>query len=477
MMKRKTPRPTGQSASRLAAALMCALPLSLCLAATGAGTSSLKTTVVHQVVVQLIDTSPATMDAVLTKLRHDGFNVKVTDQVTSRPVYLLTIGKTRTAQAAVDDLNEWQDPRLEFAEVNQLVTSDPWLHDDSHAKLNSVLAIGDGATCIDGPNCEPKAVKDLLRLDKAHTQSTGLGVRVAVLDTGTDWNHPAFATVDFRAQYDFLDNDFDAMEGGVAIENAEDFGKSSVGHGTHVAGIVHRVAPDAQLMIGRILDPSGTGTTWLTAKGIFWAIDPSGTGQMESGAHVINLSLDTKFDTQVLHLAADVVTCAAVPARPAWVSDQNRCTGPEHLQAVVLAAAGNDATDKVKRYPAAYAIPGLIAVAASDNSLNKVRAMADFTNSGGFVDIAAPGLGILSQFFDDSHATISGTSMAAPMVSGLAALVKGLGPSPNDWSATAVVQRIKDRSVSMCGPGTPLAFKHIDVAGTVDGDVALGPCP
>jgi hypothetical protein len=79
---------------------------------------------------------------------------------------------------------------VEFAEVNQLVSSDPWLHDDSHAKLNSVLAIGDGATCIDGPNCEPKAVKELLRLDKAHTQSTGLGVRVAVLDTGTDWNHP-----------------------------------------------------------------------------------------------------------------------------------------------------------------------------------------------------------------------------------------------------------------------------------------------
>lgn len=453
---------------------------SLSLVATCAAEAvSLKDQAPQQVVLQLADSNKSTLDAVVAQLKAAGFNVKVTDRLPNRPVYLLTIGKSRTGQQAVDFLDESHDLAIEFSEVNQLVTSDPWLHDSTHAKLNSVLAIGDGVTCIDDiTKCEPDAVREILRLDEAHAIGQGAGIRVAVLDTGTDWNHPDFLDIPFVGQRDFIDKDFDAMEGGVPITDPLDFGKSSVGHGTHVAGIVHRVAPKAELMLGRVLDPSGTGTTWLTAKGVFWAIDPTGLGQPDTGAHVINLSLDTRVDTQVMRLAANVVTCRAIPNRQVWAADYDRCHA-EGLQAVVVAAVGNDASGKYKLYPAAYSafMPGMLAVAASDNTVGHVRHPAYFTNHGSYVDVAAPGYAILSQFYDDSHATISGTSMAAPFVSGLAALVKGLGPTPNDWTAAAVVQRIKSRGVSMCGIASP-TFTHVDVAATVDDTLApLGNCP
>jgi len=477
MLNRRFRGAPHRRALHIGTALVRAAILSVGVAAAGgASAESLKEQAARQVVLHV--TNEAQLESILQELRNANFQVDVVDRIPRRPLFLLNIGPSKTAQQAVASLNDCTG--VEFAELNYLVSSDPWLREPgSKAKLNSVLAIGDGMTCIGDQgqeDCEPQAVNELLRLDLAHLSSTGAGVRVAVLDTGVDPNHPDFAGLALLAQRDFIDNDDDATEGGTAITDIDDFGPSSVGHGTHVTGIVRRVAPDADLMVGRVLDPTGTGTTWLTAKGIFWAMDPFDNGNPNAGAHVINLSLDTRADTQVLRLSSNVVTCNAVPARQAWKDDRRRCSDA-HLQAVMVAAVGNDASSNARLYPAAYSyfVPGMLAVAASDNRPTLVRAPAFFTNSGTYVDVAAPGYGIRSQFFDDSLAWISGTSMAAPMVSGLAALVRGIGPNPNDWNANVVVDRIRTRGVKMCG--TPTTFTHVDVAATVDGAASLGPCP
>jgi subtilisin family serine protease len=465
-------------ALRAGTALVRAVVVMLGIAAAGgANAETLEEQAARQVVVHL--TSENERQQMLNALYAANIAVEAIEQIPGRPVYLLTIEVTSTAQEAVNVLNECS--AVEFAELNYLVNSDPWLYEPgSEAKLNSVLAIGDGMTCIADngrQDCEPEAVNDLLRLASAHKMSTGTGVRVAVLDTGIDPDHPGFGGMELRAQRDFIDNDDDVTEGGTEITDIAQYGPFSVGHGTHVSGIVRRVAPNAELMVGRVLDPTGTGTTWLTAKGIFWAIDPHGNGHYDSGAHVINLSLDTRTDTQVLRLASNVATCKALPDNNVWARDYRRCT-VEKLRAVIVAAVGNDASGDARLYPAAYSyfIPGMLAVAASDNRPTLVRAPAFFTNSGTYVDVAAPGYGIRSQFYDDSLAWISGTSMAAPMVSGLAALVRSVGGKPNNWSPQAVVDRIRTRGVKMCG--TPMTFTHVDVAATVvDGAAPLGPCP
>lgn len=458
--------------SRLAATLLSALVVSLCWA-TGASAETLRQATKHQVVMRL--THPSQLTPTLQALRiHLGYKPKLIDQIPARPVYLVSV-KRGDAVSAVDFLG--QQEGVFFAERNELMLIDDGLLDPvTQAKGTSVYAIGPKIEWS-----EPDAVDELLRLDEAHGVTRGAGMRVAVLDTGSDLNHPAFtgtvnpANFPASGQRDFIEGDLDPTEGGPAIIDLINYGNpSNVGHGTHVTGIVHRIAPDASLLVGRILNQDGEGTTWLTAKAMFWAADPNANGNAANdGAHVINLSLATKVDTMVLRLATDVVTCHDVPgSNTGWGVDRTRCAigGGTPFQSVVVAAAGNDASPTLLQYPAAYDIPGLIAVAASDNNPGFIRKHAYFSNSGTFVDVAAPGYGISSQFFDNWYAHISGTSMAAPMVSGLAALVQATGLR----SAASVVNTIKNNAVVMCEPST---FKHIDVAVTVGAAVSpLGAC-
>lgn len=222
-------------------------------------------------------------------------------------------------------------------------------------------------------------------LDAVHDVYSGTGVVIAVLDTGVDLNHPALRDRLLPGR-DLVADDNVAMDEGPGLGQ---------GHGTHVAGIVTAVAPGSQILPVRVLDANGRGNTFLLAYGIEWAA--------EQGADVINLSLGADFDSAVLSETISATAAAGV---------------------VMVAAAGND--DRVTpQFPAVH--PAVIAVTAVDGANHK----AVFANYGaGWVDLAAPGVGIHSTFTSTAvndtsgYAIWSGTSMATPFVTGAAALAR-----------------------------------------------------
>ena len=218
--------------------------------------------------------------------------------------------------------------------------------------------------------------------------ATGTGATIAVIDTGVDLDHPEF-TGRIVAGYDFVDGD--------AIPEDID------GHGTHVAGTIagrhddnlgiSGIAPAANIMPIRVLDDNGEGWNSDIVAGIRWAVN--------NGADVINLSLGgdryTRSMAEALRFAAE-------------------------RGIVVVMAAGNDG-EQSPSYPGALAVDYGIAVGAVDHNQN----LADFSNKAGSntLDyVTAPGVRIYSAAPGGGYALRSGTSMAAPHVAGIAALLK-----------------------------------------------------
>lgn len=215
----------------------------------------------------------------------------------------------------------------------------------------------------------------------------GASTIVAVLDTGVDTAHPDLRDHIWPGGIDLISDDNTPQDG---PEPGQGSGEMQ-GHGTHVAGIVLQVAPNAMILPVRVLDQFGNGNTFALAYGIQYAVN--------HGADVINLSLGAEVDASDNLLRNTIANAIAQGV-------------------IVVAAVGND-NSEVPAYPAAF--PGVIGVAA----LDETRAKAAFSNYGAdSVDLAAPGVSITSTFPSINgvlYAAWSGTSMAAPFVSGAAA--------------------------------------------------------
>jgi ELWxxDGT repeat protein len=350
-----------------------------------------------------------------------------------------------------------KDPRVEYAQAD-LVRRAMWTPNDPY-----YFSAGSWSQPFD----------DLWGLKKmnlaaAWDRSRGANALVAVVDTGVDYNHPDIAAnvwtnagevagngvdddgngfVDDVRGWDFANNDNDPLDRG--------------GHGTHVAGTIAAVgdnnlgmigvAPEARIMALKGLDDSGSGTTMKLAAAIVYAA--------ENGADVINNSWGCSSRCPTDPLLEDVVRYA------------------QSLGSLVVFAAGNS-SDNVAYYSPmnmAEGRPIVVAASAPDDSF------LFFSNRGDFIDVAAPGgapsgppynsqdraiLSLKSAVCDPQfcrpelivggdYVRQSGTSMAAPHVSGLAALLFAAQP---DTTLTEVRRRLNGNAVDRGTPGFDAEF-------------------
>ncbi len=265
------------------------------------------------------------------------------------------------------------------------------------------------------------------------------GVAIAVLDTGIDQSHEdLWAKIQRNVNF-------------TTSRTVDD----RYGHGTHVAGSaaastnnglgVAGTCPNCVLYNVKVLDDNGRGAWSWIASGIVWAAD--------NGAKVINLSLGGSTGSSAVEAAVNY----------AWG------------EGVVLAAAAGNSGTSSPFYPAAY--DNVIAVAATDQSDNK----ASFSNYGNWVDIAAPGVGILSTAPDHpnkvwgkgvKYGTLSGTSMASPHVAGTAGLVWSAGVCADN---SCVRGRIEQGADKIPGTGTYWANGRLNAYNAVAGPVGTAP--
>ncbi|MGW6544946.1 type VII secretion-associated serine protease mycosin [Streptomyces massasporeus] len=258
-------------------------------------------------------------------------------------------------------------------------------------------------------------------LDELWSQSTGKGMRVAVIDTGVDVTNPQLTdAVDVKSGRNLMPKNLKDKDGNPIERGKENGTTDTVGHGTKVAGIIAArpakgtgfvgLAPDATIIPIQQNDAEGNGDVGTLTDAIRYAV--------RAGADVINISQDTTkpmTSTSDLKLAIDQAL---------------------NKKIVVVASAGNDGLGgNVKEtYPASY--EGVLAVAASDRNNER----AAFSQSGEFVGVAAPGVDMISTVPKGGHCSDNGTSFSAPYVAGLAALIKAKHP---DWTARQVVAQIE----------------------------------
>ena len=256
-----------------------------------------------------------------------------------------------------------------------------------------------------------------IRARDAQGLATGRGVTIAIIDTGVDCQHPDLA-------------------GACVIQRDYVGGLPFHAHGTHVAAIaaarvnntgILGVAPAASIADYRVLDSSGAGYSSVIAR----AVLDAGTGP----GVAINMSLGGPLNEQVMDDAIRTVIGRGV---------------------VVVAAAGNEATDRPS-YPGCS--PAVIGVGATTQSDTR----AGFSNFGECVDIAAPGVDILSAIPGGDYAVWSGTSMAAPHVAGVAALVLSAGAAPG--SVWTILHSSGDTAPADAGSRRVNAWRAVVAAG------------
>ena len=335
----------------------------------------------------------------LDENEYDGFIYKIEDDVTKREI--------KEMETAIDGLSE--DPECGEAEEilsNKLYTADSLETIEEVAEPDMIEYI------------EPDYVTGLMETNDYYYESDGWflemikapyvwerevfgeGVVVAVIDTGARMSHPDFDTDRFVEPYNAIDDS----------TNVED----TNGHGTGMAGIIAAsynnetgltgVMPKAAIMPIKVVDGTAKGTHASLIKGIDYAA--------EHGADVINMSLGDEHESAAMNEA-----CSRAAAKGA----------------ILVAAAGNTG-DSTIMYPASYSS------VVSVGSIETDGAHSDFSTYNKYVDVAAPGRGILMPA-KTAYARITGTSASSPQVAAMAAMVKSMDPSVNGAGFKEILSR------------------------------------
>lgn len=320
----------------------------------------------------------------------------------------------------IDQLN--QDPEVEYAELNYLITK---------------ASINDQMQSFSAKEIEEMAAEEDFLATSADIQAKSvwgsLSVPstkpiVAVIDTGVDITHNVFVQTNaiWTNSDEIAGNGIDDDNNGYVDDvNGWNYVSNSGamidddGHGTHVSGIILGVGQsifagpfeDAkiQIMPLKFLDSNGIGKTSDAIKAIYYAVD--------NGAKVLNNSWGGPSYSAALHEAV------------AYSYER---------KTIFVAAAGNngDDNDSSPMYPSSYLVPHVISVAATSSS----DFLTYFSNYGfDSVHIGSPGQYILSTWPGGGYTSLSGTSMAAPFVSGVAALMAIESPGMNGYQMKNII--------------------------------------
>lgn len=284
--------------------------------------------------------------------------------------------------------------------VSAAVTASARAQEASPASEGTVVATQTyfpTAGSIDNERINSAAVIGRINADYAYSRGiTGKGVTIAIMDTGIAASHREFAESGKLAQ------GFNAITGGTNVND-------TFGHGTHVAGLlgadrdgrgIFGVAYDAQLLPIKVLTDAGSGSTDILDRGLRYAIGK---------AAIANMSLGT-----------------STSYNPGALRDAVRSG------LLIVAAAGNDGAAN-PGWPARFAKEvwannQIIAVGAVD-SANRIASFSNRAGDAAAWYLVAPGVHIASTYLNGQYAYASGTSMATPVVSGAAALIKQMWPA------------------------------------------------
>lgn len=310
-----------------------------------------------------------------------------------------------------------------------LVKSDPGALSNRYPGVRSIEPNATVQPCLT-PN-DPRLNEQwyLAKVNAMTAWDLGRGstnIKIAIVDSGINYNHEDLSSVYDPSGYDFVNDDSDPMD---------DFG-----HGTIVAGIASAATNNGigvagmgfgcKLIAVKVINAGGSGTVFDMAQGITYAVD-------NTTASVINVSAGTTATSQVLFDATQHAFNNGV---------------------VLVAAAGNNNSTNAF-YPAAY--QNVLPVGAS----TQTDARWAQSNYGNWVQVAAPGEGILSTNLNPTYGAISGTSVASPIVAGLAGLVySALGPG----RSVAKVQWVQSMIRAGCADVSPWTlYGRIDARDTL----------
>ncbi|MBI2664084.1 S8 family serine peptidase [Candidatus Woesearchaeota archaeon] len=290
--------------------------------------------------------------------------------------------------------------------------------------------------------------------------NSGEGNKVVVLDTGYNYNHQELNS-SYLGGKDFVNDDTDPLD-----DN---------GHGSHVSGIITAdgvdakakgVAPLAGIIAGKVLDSSGSGYFSDVVAAIYWAVD--GEDGVAGDVCVTDNSTNETACTND-DFNADAISISLGTSSPYTYKGFCDSVLPDLTNAIkysrdrnviVVVAAGNSGGSGVS-------IPGCISYSTTVGAVDSSDKIARWSGKGSAVDISAPGVSIYSSWLGSEYMTASGTSMATPMVSGTAALVRFAHP---EYSVSQVESALFNsaKDLGKSGKDTSYGWGRVDAYGAVN---------
>lgn len=345
-------------------------------------------------------------------------------------------------EAAAQDL--MQDPNVEYAEPNYyLKKATENLPDEVMTKEQFEVLFNEYSNSdaeVGAQNISYSQTGAPVEIPEAWAQmsSTSYKPTIAVIDTGIDLQHVDLSSALWANTGEIPSNGIDDDGNGFVDDiNGWNFVNNNNnpddcdGHGTHVAGIIRGTSQDIlanplpaakiKLMAVKFLDCNGNGTTSAAVQSIYYAVN--------NGARVLNNSWGGGSYSYSLHEAI--------------------AYSYSH-QASFVAAAGNSGlnNDVSPMYPASYNVPNIISVSATTDADN----LASFSNYGvSKVHLASPGVGIYSTYLNNMYASLSGTSMAAPFVSGVVAIMAREKQTMNGYQLKQLILNNVDTKSNLNG--------------------------